>query len=96
MTGGCPSLSNTGDVGGALETSDGILIGIYSRLTPPISLTERSDVESSTADNLHANHANRNAPVTNDCGGSGRGRYYDIFTRIAYYRGWIQRVVEER
>jgi hypothetical protein len=47
------------------------------------------------ADNLHPLHPNRNVPE-NDCGGSGRGRYYDVFTRISYYRGWIQRVVEQR
>lgn len=109
LRGGCPSNSNNNkedvnrnnnggsDVGGPIETSNGILIGIYSRLTPPTASTEMFDVEGSDTDNLEDTHANRNPNhATNDCGGIGRGRYYDIFTKISYYRGWIQRVVEER
>jgi hypothetical protein len=93
VTGGCPN----GDVGGPLETDDGVLVGLFSRLTPAVPLVDvNHNANEVGADNLDPTHPSRNEEPSNDCGGAGRGRYYDVFTRISYYRGWIQRVVEER
>ena len=93
VTGGCPN----GDVGGPLETDDGVLVGLFSRLTPAVPMVDvNHNANEVGADNLDPTHPSRNEEPSNDCGGAGRGRYYDVFTRISYYRGWIQRVVEER
>jgi hypothetical protein len=72
-----------------------IIVGIFSRLTPAVEMVDvnHNEKESNNADNLHSNHPSK---TKYNCGGSGRGRFYDIFTRISYYRGWIQRVVEDR
>ena len=88
LRGGCPN----GDEGGPLtDPKTGVLVGLWSRLTPPVSLVARHDLEHpDTSDHM------LDDPTKSYCGGAGRGRFYDVFVRISYYKGWIETTMRNR
>ena len=86
--GGCPH----GDEGGPLEDPNtGVTVGLWSRLTPAVPLPARHDLEDSTTSDHMLDD-----PTKSYCGGAGRGRFYDVFVRLSYYKAWIEATVRNR